>query len=86
MNQLEEAGSHEDTYFTKVNETRQTMKAGTQAWNCYGHRSNKFLLVQYNFCFQNNYHDSVKFQTRLKFLNENREAGDLTSIFKSDLK
>lgn len=39
------------TYFTKVNEIRHPLKAGTQAWNCYGNRTNRFLLVQYDFCF-----------------------------------
>ena len=41
------------------------MKAGTQAWNCYGNRSNIFLLVNYGFCFQDNLYDSFKFMVRL---------------------
>ena len=40
-----------ETYFTFINEMRKTMKAGSQAWNCYGNRSNLFLMVNYGFCF-----------------------------------
>lgn len=29
INELEEAGGHSGTYFTKVNETREVMKAGS---------------------------------------------------------
>ena len=41
------------------------MPAGSQAWNCYGNRSNIFLLVNYGFCFQDNLYDSCKFMVRL---------------------
>jgi hypothetical protein len=40
-----------ETFFIFANEMRKPMKAGTQAWNCYGNRSNIFLLVNYGFCF-----------------------------------
>jgi len=40
-----------ETYFTFVNEMRKPMKKGEQAWNCYGNRTNLFLLVNYGFCF-----------------------------------
>lgn len=39
------------TYFTLTNESRRVMKKGTQAWNCYGNLTNKYLLVNYGFCF-----------------------------------
>jgi hypothetical protein len=54
-----------ETYFTFVNEMRKPMPKGTQAWNCYGNRTNIFLLVNYGFCFQDNRYDSVKFYVRL---------------------
>lgn len=31
---------------------------GEQAYYCYGDRSNKFLLVNYGFCFADNRYDS----------------------------
>ena len=54
-----------DTYFTFINETRKPFKKGTQAWNCYGDRSNMFLLMNYGFCFEGNVYDSLKFMVRL---------------------
>ena len=54
-----------ETFFIFANEMRKPMKAGTQAWNCYGNRSNIFLLVNYGFCFQDNLYDSYKFMVKL---------------------
>ena len=39
---------------------RQKMKKDGQAWNCYGARTNEFLLLYYGFAFQNNLYDSFK--------------------------
>ena len=49
-----------ETFFTFINDTRSTMVKGSQAWNCYGNRTNVFLLVNYGFCFKDNLYDSVK--------------------------
>lgn len=54
-----------ETYFVFVNETREPMKAGTQAWNCYGNRNNEYLLINYGFCFQDNLYDSFTLHLRL---------------------
>ena len=54
-----------ETFFTFINQMRKPMEAGSQAWNCYGNRSNIFLLVNYGFCFQDNLYDSHKFMVRL---------------------
>lgn len=58
----------ESTYFTFINQTREVMRAGTQAWNCYGNRTNQFLLVNYGFCFKDNLYDSFKLRPRLDLL------------------
>ena len=55
---------------------RKPMKAGTQAWNCYGNRSNIFLLVNYGFCFQDNLYDSFKFMVRLDIDYKSIESPD----------
>ena len=68
MEHLEGKDKDEQTYFTFINETRTVMKAGTQAWNCYGNRTNNFLLVNYGFCFQNNLYDSYTFEVRLDLI------------------
>ena len=43
------------------------MKAGTQAWFCYGNRTNEYLLINYGFAYSNNRYDSAKFYVRLDF-------------------
>lgn len=53
------------TYFNMVNKTRRTVEAGDQLFYCYGNRSNKFLLINYGFCFPNNLYDSFEFHLRL---------------------
>ena len=52
--------NEKSTYFTLINESRETMKKGTQAWNCYGNFTNLFLLSVYGFCFENNKFNSYK--------------------------
>lgn len=54
-----------ETYFTFINEMRTPMPKGSQAWNCYGNRTNVFLMVNYGFCFKDNLYDSVKLMMRL---------------------
>ena len=39
---------------------KNTYQAGEQIFNCYGRRSNKFLLVFYGFCFYGNQYDSLE--------------------------
>lgn len=54
-----------DTYFTFVNKNRKTFMPGEQVFYCYGNRTNKFLLVNYGFCFPGNSYDSYEFPLRL---------------------
>ena len=44
---------------------REPMKAGTQAWNSYGNRTNLYLLTHYGFAFQNNLNNSFQFYVRM---------------------
>ena len=48
-----------------INDTREVMPKGSQAWNCYGNRTNVFLLVTYGFCIQDNLYNSAKIHMRL---------------------
>jgi hypothetical protein len=41
------------------------MKKGEQAWNCYGARTNLYLLINYGFCFLDNLNDSFAFGLKL---------------------
>ena len=55
----------DDTYFHLVNKNRRTVEAGEQVFYCYGNRTNKFLLLNYGFCFPGNNYDSFEFPMRL---------------------
>lgn len=50
----------QETYFSLTNMCRRTLKKGEQAFNCYGNRTNRYLMIDYGFCFQNNKYDSVE--------------------------
>ena len=56
-----------ETYFCLVNTARRVFKQGDQQWNHYGRRSNKYLLIHYGFCFENNKYDSFEFGISLDF-------------------
>lgn len=49
-----------------VNTNRRELQPGEQAYYCYGHRSNKFLLVNYGFCFADNNYESFMFNLNTK--------------------
>ncbi|KRX00204.1 Rubisco LSMT, substrate-binding domain [Pseudocohnilembus persalinus] len=53
----------QDTYFIITSQDK--IKKGEQIFNCYGRRTNKFLLMWYGFCFQNNKYDSFTFRMNM---------------------
>ena len=55
----------DQTYFNLVNKNRKTIQPGEQVFYCYGNRTNKFLLLNYGFCFPGNRYDSYEFPMRL---------------------
>ena len=55
----------DDTYFTYVNKTRRTLEPGEQVYYCYGNRNNRFLLINYGFCFPDNKYDSYELPMRV---------------------
>ena len=55
----------DETYFSFVNKNRKTFMPGDQVFYCYGNRTNKFLLLNYGFCFPGNKYDSYEFPLRL---------------------
>lgn len=56
----------DDTYFTFVNKNRKTFETGDQVFYCYGNRTNKFLLINYGFCFPGNKYDSYEVAVRIR--------------------
>ncbi len=55
----------DDTYFNFVNKNRKTIMPGEQVFYCYGNRTNKFLILNYGFCFPGNSYDSYEIPLRL---------------------
>lgn len=47
--------------------TSSPIAAGSQIFNSYGSRTNKFLLVWYGFTYPNNLYDSVAFRLHVQF-------------------
>ena len=55
-----------DSYFTYINTSTETIKSGDQAFISYGNGTNQFFLKHYGFSFQNNLDDSYKFNLNLQ--------------------
>ena len=53
------------TFFVMLNKERRTIQPGEQVYNNYGNHPNKYLLLQYGFCFAENKHDSYEFYMKL---------------------
>ena len=54
----------EDIFFAMLTGARNSYAAGTEIMNCYGRRTNRFLLLHYGFCMTDNIYDSVRFHAR----------------------
>ena len=49
-------------------------KKGDQLFNCYGRRTNRFLLLNYGFCLRHNKYNSLGFKVFVNFAgNKNKE-------------
>lgn len=59
---------------------RKVMPKDSQAWNCYGKRTNDYLLVNYGFCFPDNLHDSFVFHVKLDILSQTTESTGISSL------
>ena len=70
----------EDTYFNLVNKDRRTVEAGEQIFYCYGHRTNKYLMLNYGFCFPGNKYDSFEVPLALNWKNFNEFSPELIDL------
>ena len=61
--------NHEDnqTYFVLCTKHKNIYKAGQQVFHCYGRRTNRFLLLNYGFCLNNNKYNSLSFRVWVNF-------------------
>ena len=56
-----------DTYFVLCTKYKNVYKAGQQVFHCYGRRTNRFLLLNYGFCLNNNKYNSLSFRVWINF-------------------
>lgn len=53
----------ENIYFTIQTCKRNSYATGSEIFNCYGNRTNRFLLLHYGFAFSDNIYNSLTFHT-----------------------
>lgn len=56
-----------DTYFVLCTKYKNVYKKGQQVFHCYGRRTNRFLLLNYGFCLNNNKYNSLSFRVWINF-------------------
>ena len=56
-------------------------KKGDQLFNCYGRRTNRFLLVNYGFCLRNNKYNSLGFKVFVNYQEDESKEGSEVQHF-----
>lgn len=62
-------------YFAMGTKFSSYYKKGDQLFNCYGRRTNRFLLVNYGFCLRNNKYNSLGFKVFVNYQDEGAKEG-----------
>lgn len=60
-------GEDDQTYFTLCTKYKNIYNPGQQVFHCYGRRTNRFLLLNYGFCLNNNKYNSLSFRVWINF-------------------
>lgn len=55
------------TYFVLCTKYKNVYEKGQQVFHCYGRRTNRFLLLNYGFCLNNNKYNSLSFRIWVNF-------------------
>ena len=63
-----------------VNKERRTIEAGEQVFYNYGDHTNRYLLVQYGFCFPNNKYDTYELRMKIDLSIEQHELTELVDF------
>lgn len=63
-------------YFAMGAKFSSYYKKGDQLFNCYGRRTNRFLLVNYGFCIRNNKYNSLGFKVFVNAPAEESKDGE----------
>ena len=56
-------------YYAMCTKYKNFYKKGDQLFNCYGRRTNRFLLLSYGFCLRHNKYNSLGFKVFVNFDN-----------------
>jgi len=56
-----------DNYLVLATKHKNAYEKGQQVFHCYGRRTNRFLLVNYGFCLENNKYNSLNFRVWINF-------------------
>ena len=56
-----------DTYFVLCTKYKNVYGPNQQVFHCYGRRTNRFLLLNYGFCLNNNKYNSLSFRVWVNF-------------------
>lgn len=56
-----------DIYYCMSSRNKTYYKKGDQLFNCYGRRTNRFLLINYGFCLRNNKYNSLGFKVFVNY-------------------
>ena len=57
----------DQTYFVLCTKHKNIYNPGQQVFHCYGRRTNRFLLLNYGFCLNNNKYNSLSFRVWVNF-------------------
>jgi hypothetical protein len=57
----------EDVYYSMGAKYKSFYRKGDQLFNCYGLRTNRFLLINYGFCLRNNKYNSLGFKVFVNY-------------------
>ena len=69
-------------YFSMTTKSKSYFGKGKQVFNCYGRRTNRFLLLNYGFTLQNNKYNSVAFKVQID-LNPKNPPARITDVLYS---
>jgi hypothetical protein len=64
----------EGVYYAMGTKHKTTYKQGDQLFNCYGLRTNRFLLLNYGFCLRNNKYNSLGFKVFVNYQAPKKES------------
>ncbi len=63
-------------YFAMGTKFSSFYRKNDQLFNCYGRRTNRFLLINYGFCLRHNKYNSLGFKVFVNYANEESKTAE----------